>query len=83
MDGDLNHFETADSGSIDGQQSSSCVYLYLVAIILTLESVAQSLQSVDLWYTTGLSSGAPGSPGVISQRHKCLCNRWRSKVEKL
>lgn len=40
--------------------------------ILTLESAAQSLQSVDLWCTTGLSSDAPGSPLGKVQRHKHL-----------
>lgn len=34
---------------------------------LTLESVAQSRQSVDPWRTTRLSSGAPGSPAGRGQ----------------
>lgn len=34
---------------------------------LTLESVAQSRQSVDPWRTTQLSLGAPGSPVARGQ----------------
>lgn len=37
---------------------------------LTLESVAQSLQSVGPWYTTRLSSDAPGSPAGRGQSGK-------------
>ncbi len=47
----------------------TCFHVSLLHIkTLTLESVAQTLQSVDPSHTTRLSSDAPGSPAERGQR---------------